>query len=56
MAVHKPDHNLPAANQLPDKDDKLLQDDPVAATTLFPTHTKMNLSPCKRQTLQFRNF
>ena len=43
MAVHEPDHNLPATNQLPDKDDKLLRDDPVVATTSFPTHTKDEL-------------
>lgn len=59
MAVHKPDHNLPAADQLPDKDDTLLQDDPVAATTSFPTHTKdelitmQNADPTIKEFLKF---
>lgn len=40
MAVHEPDHNLSAINQLPDEDEKLPRDDPVIASTSFPTQTK----------------
>lgn len=43
MAVHEPDHNLSATNQLPDEDGKLPRDDPVIASTSFPTHMKEEL-------------
>ena len=56
MAVHEPDHNLSATSQLPDEDKKLPRNDPVIATTSFPTHTKKVFFKCKRQTLQLRNF
>ena len=43
MAVYEPDQNLSATHQLPDEDKKLPRDDPVIATTSFPTHTKDEL-------------
>ena len=44
MAAHEPDHDLSATDQLPDDADKKLPvNDPVIATTSFPTHTKEEL-------------
>ena len=44
MATYEPDHDLSASSQLPNHaDNKLPVEDPVVATTSFPTHTKEEL-------------
>ena len=56
MAVHEPDHNLSVTNQLPDGDKKLLGDDPVIATTSFPTHTKEEVMNMQKADLTIKEF